>query len=323
MTIAIIVAGSLVGAACSSGADTVSVDAVEVDGSARIPTTTIGSRRTTTTTTTVLEATPAVAQQQQLDATFASVLAQIAANPQLAATIGALQNADLAAMFKVDGALLAQLGIDAAAIQGLGALLMGAAPAALAQVAAGSNPTPAPAPAPGPTTTVAPPNPDLVALGQLLELVRQINGSAIGSIDGLSPELISSLSRLVDGVNPADLQAISSLLMVIDPNGLGKLSQQSPGAAAVLAVVAASLLANDPMIALGLREGQDPASPLMAVLGHIEQLSAGIPPEVAAGVLQVGMTLRPDQLEALGKLLAVMADPTTRALLAQVSGGQL
>lgn len=303
-----------------------SVDAVEVDGSARIPTTTIGSRRTTTTTTTVVaEATPVVAQQQQLDATFATVLAQIAANPQLAATIGALQNADLAAMFRVDGNLLAQLGLDAAAIQGLGALLMGSAPEALAQVAAGATTTttPAPAPAPGPTTTVAPPNPELVALGQLLELVRQINGAAITSIDGLSPELIGSLSRLVDGVNPADLQAISSLLMVIDPAGLGKLSQQSPGAAAVLAVVAAALLANDPAVALGLREGQDPSSPLMGVLNHVEALSAGIPPEVAAGVLRVGMTLRPDQLEALGKLLAVMADPTTRQLLGQVSGGQL
>lgn len=321
---AILVAGSLLGAACSTGADTRSVDATEQDGRAKIPTTTIGSRRTTTTTTQApVAAAPAVAQQPQLDATFASVLSQIAANPQLAATIGALQNADLAAMFKVDGNLLAQLGIDAAAVQGLGALLMGAAPGALAQVAAGAAPTTTPAPAPGPSTTIAPPNQDLVILGQLLEVVRQINGAAIGSIDGLSPELIASLSRLVDGVNPADLQAISSLLMVIDPEGLGKLSQQSPGAAAVLAVVAAALLANDPLIAVGLREGQDPNSPLMAVLAHIEQLSAGIPPEVAAGVLQVGLTLRPDQLEALGKLLAVMADPTTRALLGQVSGGQL
>lgn len=310
----LLLTGAILGTSCSGASGTTSVDAGgDLDGVVPLPTTTIVNRTTTTTTT--VAPTTAV-PRAQLNATLASIVGQIAADPQMAATLGALHSGDLATMFGVEADLLTLLGIDAETVRGLGSILMGAQPEVLAELA-GLGGVTAAVPDLG---QALPQLVDMAAIAELLAYVEQINGAALASIQGLTQPIVLALVDMIDSVDPAFQQQLASLLTLIDPAGLGQMAQNQPEMASVLAAIAAAVLASDPAIGDAIRQAYANNPQLIEVLIHLEALGATLDPAIAAAVVVIGSQLNEGQMFALAGLLDLLANPLLRELLRGIVG---
>lgn len=302
---AIVTVIAVTAGACSSSADTTALSSEEVSSNEPVPTTVV--RRgplPTTTTTTTLPTRPAAQAVPSVDATLASIVSQIAADPALLNGLAGLQNLDLAALFNVDVAALEQLAIDASGVQDLGALIVGAPQIDLQSL------------------IISQIDPEVLA--RLAEFASQINTASIAAVDGLNQQLIQAVATAVAQIDPNTLSGLSSLLTEVDPEGLGQLSAE-PAVTSVLAVFAASVLESNPAVAQEAQQRFAAEPRVMALLSHLDAIGALLDPATAAEVVRVGLNVTPEALVSLTRLVGLLNDQEVQTLLGQlnVQPGQL
>ncbi len=296
--VALVAAIAVTAGACSSSADTTALSAEEVSANEPVPTTVVrrGPLPTTTTTTTMprrtLPTAPAV------DATLASMISQIAADPALLNGLAGLQNIDLAALFDVDLAAIEQAAIDASGLQDLGALIVGAPQIDLNQLILSQI------------------DPEILA--RLSEFATQINTASIAAVDGLNQQLIQAIATTVSRIDPATLSGLNTLLTEVDPQGLGQLSVE-PSATSVLAVFAASVLESNPAVAQEAHQRFAAEPRLQALLGHLDAIGSLLDPATAAEVVRVGLRVTPEALVSLTRLVSLLNDAEVQDLLGRLN----
>ena len=296
--VALVASIALTAGACSSSADTTALSAEEASANEPVPTTLVRRGPLPTTTTTTAVPRPAVTAPPTVDATLASMISQIAADPALLNGLAGLQNIDLAALFDVDLAALEQAAIDASGLQDLGALIVGAP-----QIDLGS-------------LIISQIDPEVLA--RLQQFASQINTASIAAVDGLNQQLIQAVATAVSRIDPATLSGLNTLLTEVDPEGLGQLSAE-PAVTSVLAVFAASVLESNPAVAQEAQQRFADEPRLVALLAHLDAVGSLLDPATSAEVVRVGLQVTPEALVSLTRLVGLLNDAEVQALLAQLN----
>ncbi len=296
--VALVAAVAVTAGACSSSTDTTALAAEEVSANEAVPTTVIrrGPLPTTTTTTTMPRR--AAVAAPSVDATLATMISQIAADPALLNGLAGLQNVDLATLFDVDLAAIEQAAIDASGLQDLGALIVGAP-----QIDLGAM-------------IISQIDPEVLA--RLQEFASQINAASIAAVDGLNRQLIEAVATAVAKIDPATLSGLNTLLTEIDPQGLGLLSADQ-AVTSVLAVFAASVLQSNPAVVQEAQQRFAEEPRVMGLLAHLDAIGSLLDPATSAEVVRVGLQVTPEALVSLTRLVSLLNDAEVQALLAQLN----
>lgn len=304
--------------ACSSSEDYSQIAADDYESNVALPTTSIVERSIeSTTTTTVRTATPAVAGTGT-DAALASLVGQLASQPELIALVGQLSSADpaaLAEMFQLDPGLTAELGLTLDQVQGLAALVAGLDPVELASALGTGLGTGLGA---GAASSF-----DVSALNELVALAGGLEATALAAVDGISREviggLVTALSDALDRVDPALLTLVVALLDHLDPFGLGKLAQD-PTTASVLAVFAGAALRAEPAAAADLRVRAAEEPQLIDLIDRLEAVGAAMERDEAVAMTAVASSLDSESLDTLVRIADVLRDPATDDLVDRLRG---
>ncbi|MFN7149422.1 MAG: hypothetical protein ACK4V6_08060 [Microthrixaceae bacterium] len=272
-TATVLVVG-LAGTACASHSNTTQASPAEPTPSPSVPTTSIVRSRATTTT---VAPRPAVADVgADPTSQLTSVLAQLAAAPELAGQLGGLDTSGIAGLLGIDPGVLGALGLSPAQIQQLAAGVLAAPASTQAQLIGGT----------------IDPQALLGILAGSLDLetlaggaVSDVVGGVLAALGGisLSPELVINLGDLFDEL---DLEALDPIAA-------------TPANAALLALITSAWLGSNPLLAEQLL-GSPLLDPILREL--LEQL------RLISDTL--GNTARDALLELLYSLVPGLRPPT-------------
>ena len=309
---AVAVAIAVLAGACSGSSGFERVEEAPRTEGVPMSTTTLleGSlQSSTTTTTTAAPAAAAVAGAPSGEA-LGSMVGALATQPGLIAAIGQLSDADpgaLAALFGLDEAIIEQLGLTLAEIQGIAAMVAGIDPVELA-AAFGS----------GLGSSI-----DTSALQGIRAIAGSIDAAAIAAVDGLTRQVIgtlmTALSQAVDVVDPALVALFVALLERLLPPGSPPVAA-TRSSALVLAVLAAATLRTNPMAAAQLTPYAAADPQLADLMQRLTRAGRALDPGAAAALAGVAAQLTPEGLASLTELVEVLEAPTTRDLFERLAG---
>lgn len=242
--------------ACSRTADTTQVSTQSAPDSDALPTSTM--MQAAPVTTTIQPTAPAsvsTASNAALLAgapeTFASILSQISANPQLLAQVSTLDTAGLAALFSLSPATFQQLGLSGVQIEQIGQAVLSSPQSVRDSLAIGSI--------------------DPAALIGLLLKSVDLNSLAAGAVGALVQALLGSISDLKFVISPEVTVNLNELLDQIDPDGIAPIIA-SPGNAGILALIFSAVINSNPLLneQLLANPNLDPAlRPILEQLGNL------------------------------------------------------
>jgi hypothetical protein len=222
-TATVLVVG-LAGGACASHSNTTQASPAEPATDQSVPTTSIVRSRATTST---IAPPPAVADVgADPTSQLTSVLAQVAAAPELAGQLGGLDTPGIAGLLGIDPGVLGALGLSPAQLEQLAAGVLAAPAATQAQLIGGS----------------IDPQALLGILAGSLDLetlaggaVSDVVAGVLAALGGLSltPELVVNLGDLFDELDLEGLDPISA----------------TPANAALLALITSAWIGSNPLLA--------------------------------------------------------------------------
>ena len=217
------------------------------------------------------------------------LISQLAADPNLLASLTGMDISQIAALTGMDPAALARMNITPDTIRGLSSVLAGLDPSMVKQLASGSKLDPKLA------TTI-------------LMLAAQLDPAAALAIKGVDPLAIASLLSAATTVDPKVVNAIGGVLKVADPDGLGRLADDK-SSLAILAVLFGVAMRTDPskFAQLGNAANLDPN--VNFVLNSISGLAAGLTPSVVNALNGLSKVLGPDLLRALSAMMGILGRP--------------
>ncbi|MEX0767900.1 MAG: hypothetical protein WD029_05470, partial [Microthrixaceae bacterium] len=183
--------------------------------------------------------------------TFASILSQISANPQLLAQVSTLDTAGLAALFSLSPATFQQLGLSGVQIEQIGQAVLSSPQSVRDSLAIGSI--------------------DPAALIGLLLKSVDLNSLAAGAVGALVQALLGSISDLKFVISPEVTVNLNELLDQIDPDGIAPIIA-NPGNAGILALIFSAVINSNPLLneQLLANPNLDPAlRPILEQLGNL------------------------------------------------------
>jgi len=291
--------------ACASSSNYAEIRPTSHERNVALPTTTIVASTLPTTTTSTVPAGAATLAASSPEAALASVVGTLSSDAGLAAAVSQLRAADagsLAMILGIDEGLVEELGLTLEQVQGLAAIL------------AGLGGTDGPGTATSATAVDA-------AVAQLLALAASIDSAALGAIDGLTREVVAgvvgAVRRAMDRVDPTLLAVLTALLDRLDPHGLGSLVADRDSAT-LLAVFAGATLRTKPDLAPQLRAHAAGDPRTASLVDRLESLGYGMTRRDALALTAIGASMTPEGFGALSRLVDVVQDPTTAALVDRV-----
>ena len=273
---------AIAASACSRTADTSQISTQNLPNNAALPTSTM--LQAAAVTSSVPSVSPGLASAPNNAApvtgppgTFATILSQISANPQLLSQIStldntALDNTALAGLFSLNPASLQQLGLSGTQIGQVGQAVLSSPQAVRDSLATGSI---------DPATLI----------GLLLKSV-DLNGLATGAVGSLVQGLLSSIGGLKFVISPEVTVNLQELLDQFDSAGLTPIFA-NPGNAGILALLFSAVINSNPLLNEQLLNNPDLNPALRPILEQLANLGDSLGAAAQAALLEAIKTLFP------------------------------
>jgi hypothetical protein len=271
-TVAVAVAAS----GCATSADTTAVDIDEVSSDQLAPTSTIvrtqDAPASSTTTTAPSARAAATGAPTDPTALLTSLLAQVAADPQLVAQLGQLDAVGIANLLGVDLSALQQLGLTPDQLTALAQGVV-AAPPQLQQDLLGGVPDPAALLA----LLAGSLDAESLANGTIATIVQQLIGAIAGTRLVISPELSVDLGELLGDLDPEQLGPIVA----------------NPANASLLALLTSAWLGSNPLLTRQLLANPQLDPALRSLLTELSTVSDAIGESARNALLEALYALIP------------------------------
>jgi|GEM_PF-1175097 len=268
---------AIAASACSRTADTSQISTQNLPNNAALPTSTM--LQAAAVTSSVPSVSPGLASAPNNAApvtgppgTFATILSQISANPQLLSQISTLDNTALAGLFSLNPASLQQLGLSGTQIGQVGQAVLSSPQAVRDSLATGSI---------DPATLI----------GLLLKSV-DLNGLATGAVGSLVQGLLSSIGGLKFVISPEVTVNLQELLDQFDSAGLTPIFA-NPGNAGILALLFSAVINSNPLLNEQLLNNPDLNPALRPILEQLANLGDSLGAAAQAALLEAIKTLFP------------------------------
>ncbi len=268
---------AIAASACSRTADTSQISTQNLPNNAALPTSTM--LQAAAVTSSVPSVSPGLASAPNNAApvtgppgTFATILSQISANPQLLSQISTLDNTALAGLFSLNPASLQQLGLSGTQIGQVGQAVLSSPQAVRDSLATGSI---------DPATLI----------GLLLKSV-DLNGLATGAVGSLVQGLLSSIGGLKFVISPEVTVNLQELLDQFDSAGLTPILA-NPGNAGILALLFSAVINSNPLLNEQLLNNPDLNPALRPILEQLANLGDSLGAAAQAALLEAIKTLFP------------------------------
>jgi len=268
---------AIAASACSRTADTSQISTQNLPNNAALPTSTMLQAAAVTSSVPSVSRGLASAPNNAAPVTgppgtFATILSQISANPQLLSQISTLDNTALAGLFSLNPASLQQLGLSGTQIGQVGQAVLSSPQAVRDSLATGSI---------DPATLI----------GLLLKSV-DLNGLATGAVGSLVQGLLSSIGGLKFVISPEVTVNLQELLDQFDSAGLTPILA-NPGNAGILALLFSAVINSNPLLNEQLLNNPDLNPALRPILEQLANLGDSLGAAAQAALLEAIKTLFP------------------------------